>query len=383
MNKIGVALVKKKKNKHKKKKLNFLKKKKVGYGKMGSVYLDILRKVGQAELLYVVGSNKEKLEKSVTQLGGCKATTNIEDCLKDSKVKAVIISSSEDTHYNFISASLKAGKSVLCEKPLCLSSEQSKECYELAKKNNVTLMTAFNRRFDQSYMRLKENLDNKVIGEHAEMIKLTTREPIGEKPTNHLVYSHLIHDIDMAIWLTGGKKVVDVYAVQSNPHSIIAVLRFDNGIIATLNYSTLINYGYDQRCEVHCAGGMIQLENETISNIQISSAKGKHHDNLKNSFQHRYDESYLRECEHFFDCVQNSKEPSVLAADVIEGARVAETLIAFLEKKQTTYKVETIKKPVLDISLNENAIKKLDKKTVGVVLVGAGQMGKYNFQKII
>lgn len=58
------------------------------------------------------------------------------------KVSAVYIASPHHTHYDYIMAALKAGKHVLCEKPMALTEEQVTQAYALAQKNNLVLMEA-------------------------------------------------------------------------------------------------------------------------------------------------------------------------------------------------------------------------------------------------
>ena len=350
----------------------------VGYGNMGSIFAEVIRKMRGVELLYVVGSNKEKVEKFVEDYEGCKACTKLDECLKDQKVKAVLITSPEKTHKGYIQASLEAGKAVFCEKPLCLSSEETRNCYELAKKKGLLLMAAFNRRFDRSFSRVKECLDKKTLGgEVPEMIKITSRDPTPPSTDGEnggAVWRSMIHDFDMAVWLSGGQKAVNVHAVQPNPNSILSIISFEKGTVATINYANSIKYGYDQRIEVHCAGGMMQIGNETESTLQISNALGKRNDELKSGFATRYSLAYENEVNHFIDCLKNNKESSVKAEEVIAGAEIAESAMKCLNEKGKN----NLKVPKLcpDLSLNCEKGKRLKKEIVNVILLGAGRMGK-------
>jgi myo-inositol 2-dehydrogenase / D-chiro-inositol 1-dehydrogenase len=344
--------------------------------KVGSILAENIRKMRGTQLLYVVGSNKERVEKFVNDYEGCKASTNLQECLKDEKVKAVFIASPEKTHREYIETSLNAGKAVFCEKAMCLSSEEIKNCYELAKNRGLLLMTAFNRRFDKSFSKIKECLDNKTLGEVPEMIKITSRDPPlssnnGEEL--HPIWRSMIHDFDTALWLSGGQKVIDVHAVQPSNNVVLVVLKFEKGTIATINFAHSINYGYDQRVEIQCAGGMLQIENEAESTIQISNAIGKRSDELKNSFASRYSASYEKEVDHFIDCLKNNKQTIIKSEEVISGAEIAELAIKCLgEKGKNNLKVSKLSP---DLSLNLEKGKRLDKQVVNVILLGAGRMG--------
>ena len=347
---------------------------------MGSIYAELVRRTRGTQLLYVVGRNTEKLNKFVSEYENCKGVTDLSEALKDERVKAVIISSPDNTHFKYLMASLEAGKSVLCEKPLTLSSEETRKCYETAKNKNVTLLTGFNRRFDASFAQLKHNLDNKKIGDFPEIIKIISRDPASSEEPNpneeriHPIWNSMIHDFDMANWLAGGQKVEEVYTSQPNPNTIVAIVKFENGTIATIDWAKGINYGYDQRVEVHCSGGMIQVSNEPRSLIQVSSAKGKQIDNLKPFFTERYPLAYERQVLHFFDCVRNpTVTPLVTSEQVISGAVLAELALASLNRNNKE-KLLSVPKPSIDVSLDCVPGKKVDG-TIGVLLVGAGRMG--------
>lgn len=352
-----------------------------GYGCMGSIYAETVRRLRGTQLLYVVGRNKEKLEKFVSNYDNCKGVQDLNEALKDERVKAVIVASPNNTHFKYVIASLEAGKSVLCEKPLSLSLEETKKCFETAKNKGVALITGFQRRFDSSFAQLKSNLDKKTIGDFPEIIKITSRDPASTEEPNpneektHAIWDSLIHDFDMANWLAGGQKVSEVYCVQPNPNAIIAIVKFENGTIATIDWAKGINYGYDQRVEVHCSGGMIQVSNETKSLINISSSTGKQEDNLKPFFTERYPVAYERQVQHFLDVARNPKtaQPLITSDQVINGAHIAELALQSLNRTQKELLL-SVPKPQIDVSLDCVSGKKLEG-TIGVCLIGAGRMG--------
>ena len=71
-----------------------------------------------------------------------------------SKVDAVYIASPHKTHYDYIKASLSAGKHVLCEKPMVLIKAQAEELFAFAKKNDLVLMEAIKTAYAPGFIQL-------------------------------------------------------------------------------------------------------------------------------------------------------------------------------------------------------------------------------------
>ena len=71
-----------------------------------------------------------------------------------SKVDAVYIASPHKTHYDYIKASLSAGKHVLCEKPMVLKKKQAEEVFAFAKKNDLVLMEAIKTAYAPGFIQL-------------------------------------------------------------------------------------------------------------------------------------------------------------------------------------------------------------------------------------
>jgi predicted dehydrogenase len=83
------------------------------------------------------------------------------------KMDIIIIATSDDMHYqnlkDIIKYDIKA-KLVICEKPLCETTEQIKEIIKLYKKAKIPLLVNYTRRFIQEYKDLKKNIDEKKFG---------------------------------------------------------------------------------------------------------------------------------------------------------------------------------------------------------------------------
>lgn len=105
-----------------------------------------------------VFSKREEIAKVVERPSDC-----FEDLLD--KVDAVYIRSLPSKHYEHIKMAISAGKHVLCESPISLCKEQSKELFELAKEKNVILMEAIKTAYATAFSRLLLLIKGGRIGE--------------------------------------------------------------------------------------------------------------------------------------------------------------------------------------------------------------------------
>jgi predicted dehydrogenase len=119
----------------------------------------------RASLEAVCDPNEELLAKRREQWGVKKTTTKYEDIAADPNVDAVIIATPNDTHRPIALACIAGGKHVMCEKPLGLNFEESKEMYRAARDKGVRHMTAFTYRFAPSMRYLRHLLKTGELGE--------------------------------------------------------------------------------------------------------------------------------------------------------------------------------------------------------------------------
>lgn len=106
----------------------------------------------------VYSRTQEKAEECVQKWGAAKIYTSIDKMLLDKDIDAVYIASPNKFHFSQSLAALKAGKHVICEKPITLSMHELEQLLEAAKENNVIIMEAVRGHFAPSYRLIKENL---------------------------------------------------------------------------------------------------------------------------------------------------------------------------------------------------------------------------------
>ena len=95
----------------------------------------------------------------------------------------------------------------------------------------------------------------------------------------------------------------------------VITLRFENGVIGTIDNSRQAVYGYDQRVEVFGSGGMVSVGNNHPNAAIVSDAVSVHRDLPLNFFVERYTESYVAELQAFIAAVRDDLPPPVTGLD--------------------------------------------------------------------
>ena len=119
----------------------------IGTGFMGRVHTEGVRRLGNVEVVAVAGSSDASAKKFADSIGIPKSTGDYKTLLDDPNLDAVHILTPNALHYPMSMAAMKAGKAVLCEKPLTMSSAEAKEMVKLAEKKNLPNAVCHNLRF--------------------------------------------------------------------------------------------------------------------------------------------------------------------------------------------------------------------------------------------
>jgi predicted dehydrogenase len=118
----------------------------IGTGFIGSVHTGALRRLG-VRIAGVLGSSAERGAEGARAMGVDHAYATLDDLLNDAGVDVVHVTSPNHAHYPQVKAILSAGKHVVCEKPLAMTSAQSAEMVALAKASGKVCAVCYNIRF--------------------------------------------------------------------------------------------------------------------------------------------------------------------------------------------------------------------------------------------
>jgi myo-inositol 2-dehydrogenase / D-chiro-inositol 1-dehydrogenase len=296
-----------------------------GAGRIGSVHAaNIAASHPRATLAYVYDINPGAAA-AIAARYNARVAASAEAALADPAVGAVLIASSTNTHVDLITAAARAGKAILCEKPIDLDIDRVENCRRAISGTGVPVQIAFNRRYDRSHRAVRDAVRAGQIGA-LEMLVITSRDP-GLPPVPYLAVSGgifrdmTIHDFDLARFILGDDPVKEVYATGSimveqrlqdlgDVDTAMVVMKAASGALVHINNSRRAVYGYDQRVEAFGAGGMVQSDNLrastlTRSDATVTDAKQP----LLNFFIERYLQAYRDELTDFIDVVEGARPP--------------------------------------------------------------------------
>ena len=146
--------------------------KKVGYAVVGLggisqvAVLPAFAHSENAELVAVVSGDKVKAERLRNDFHAQQAYSYKEysECLDDPHVEAVYIATPPGEHEKYAVAAAKAGKHVLCEKPLAATVQQARKMVEACRRNKVRFMTAYRKYLEPSTVALKKMIASGELG---------------------------------------------------------------------------------------------------------------------------------------------------------------------------------------------------------------------------
>ena len=266
------------------------------------------------------------------------AVKSSDEIIADSAIDAVLVATSTDTHSDLIEAATRAGKAVLCEKPVDLSLARARVCLANAEQTGQPVMVGFNRRFDPNFALIKAGLAAGEIGK-AELLSITSFDPAPPpvsyiKVSGGLFRDMMIHDFDMANFIMGeapvsisatGSCVVDPeIGAAGDIDTAIVTLTYADGKLAVIKNSRRAGYGYDQRLEVLGADGLLQANNMLESSVVKSTTDGVVSAKPTYFFLERYMPAYRAEWAAFVEAVQANNPMPVTLEDGVQALAMAE-----------------------------------------------------------
>ncbi|MBD5460157.1 MAG: Gfo/Idh/MocA family oxidoreductase [Lachnospiraceae bacterium] len=230
----------------------------VGFGGMAGWHYELIEKDFSMDELAVAGIwdiREERREYAASM--GIHVYRSLEDLLADEKVDLVLIATPNDVHKSIAIQAMEAGKNVVSEKPVTLSSEDLREMTEASERTGRFLTVHQNRRWDEDFLTVKKVMEEGKLGE---IFRLESRVhgsrgiPGGWRQEKEhgggMVLDWGVHLFDQALLLFPGVKLKTVYATLTNvtdqtvDDGFTADLGFENGVhmiveVGTSNFISL------------------------------------------------------------------------------------------------------------------------------------------------
>ena len=313
----------------------------IGAGRIGKVHAKTIASNPKAKLSYIADALPQAAQDLAAQHGA--QVASVEQIFAAADVDAVLIGSPTGFHAEQIQAAAKAGKAIMCEKPVSLSVEMIEATLKVVEAKKATLMIGFNRRFDPHFAEVERRIRRGDVGA-IEMLTVISRDPAPPpasyvKGSGGLFRDMMIHDFDMARFLMGeefvvvqalGSALVDKAIGEAGDVDTAAVqMQTATGRIAVITNSRRATYGYDQRVEVHGSKGMVHAKNVHETTVEVLNQAGCQADPIQNFFIERYGAAYANELNTFIAAVESgNRDPRPSGHDGLQAQKLADAATA-------------------------------------------------------
>lgn len=180
----------------------------------GYSYVRALKRMNDIEITGLFDEDRSRMSTACKELG-VKPYEHPEELVAGSD--GVIVTSENSTHRKFVEIAAKAGKHVLCEKPIATSVEDAEAMIEICRRNSVKLQMAFPVRYSASVRKAREIITGGLLGEVVSLVGTNHGRMPGGWFTDPVlggggaVMDHTVHVVDIVRWLLNC-EFTEVYA---------------------------------------------------------------------------------------------------------------------------------------------------------------------------
>ena len=226
-----------------------------------------INKVPHSSLVAVMARKANKAEDYANRHNVRKWYTDVDELINDPAVNAVYIATPPDVHLEYATKVIKAGKPVYIEKPMARNYKECEEINRLGREAGVPVFVAYYRRTLPYFLKLKELVDKKVIGD-IRLVNIALYwqpydEEVGENPQPRWrVFPEISggghfhdlasHQFDILEYLFGEIKYAKGIArnqaqLYKADDIVVANFEFENGVVGNGSWCYTINK--EQRTE--------------------------------------------------------------------------------------------------------------------------------------
>ncbi|BBC31321.1 Inositol 2-dehydrogenase [Streptomyces graminofaciens] len=311
----------------------------VGAGNMGADHVSTLHRwVSGAEVTRVADIDADRAAAIAAGVPGARSTDDAHALIDDPEVDAVVIASHDTTHADLAVAAVRAGKPVMCEKPLAPTVEECVRVVREERRAGAGLISlGFMRRFDPAYVELRSAVASGTCG--APLLVHCVSRGVSSAPgctDEFSVTGSAIHEFDTVPWLLDS-PITEVSWHAPRPTSAVTGLRDPqlmllhtaDGALTTVETFLNAGYGYDVRCEVAGERGTLALADPARL---VSDATRARSTAYPADWRPRFADAYRLELQAWIDAVaQGRPSPLATAYDGLVASVVAEAVIASMK----------------------------------------------------
>jgi predicted dehydrogenase len=269
----------------------------------------------------------------------------LETILDDTAVDAVLVLTPPNTHLDIVERCAAAGKHVLLEKPLEVSTARAEQLVN--KTSLVKLGVVLQHRFRPAAEKLREQLNDlgKLVSASAAIPNWRPQTYYDQpgrgtrwRDGGGVLLTQAIHTLDLFLSYTGEPAEVKSFVTTTPVHRMetedlaVAVVRFNSGAIGTVHATTTAYPGFPERIELIGTRGTAQLEGTSLK-IQLqdekpfemkteSGAGGTGADPM--AFPHDWHRGVLTD---FLDSIEQNRDPRVSGAEALKVHRFIDRIL--------------------------------------------------------
>jgi predicted dehydrogenase len=325
----------------------------VGLGSISQVaVLPAFAHSKKAKLVAVVSGDKNKAKKFAQDFNAGEAYTYAEfsQCLENPQVDAVYIATPPGEHEKYAVAAAKAGKHVLCEKPLAATVKQARNMVSACHRNKVLFMTAYRKYFEPSSLALKKMITTGDLG-RIDIIHTLFAEhrPLGDNSPSWLFSKKLcgggpltdlgVYCINTTRWLvdedpisaTGISWVREKRRYKEVEEGVAFRLDFKSGIV--LQGTAAYSAAFSSFVHVHGEKGWAELgpafafEEERRLSGKIG---GKWFDKTYEPI-----DEFVLEIDAFADCIREGREPEPTGEQGLRDIIIIDAIYRAVKERRT------------------------------------------------
>lgn len=295
----------------------------VGMGAIGRSHTDrINNKLSGGKVVACADVNADFC-RSVADKYGIKAYETGEELIASSDIDAVIVTTSDAFHEQYVLEAVKAGKYVFCEKPMAPTADACKRIVEAEIAGGKQLIqVGFMRRYDAGYRQLKKAIQEKTYGEPL-LLHCAHRNAAVTEPWDNssAVENSMVHEIDVLRWLLGedyvtaevryGKPTRRAKKGLYDPQ--VMILTTESGVRIDVESFVCNGQCYDIKCEVVCEDAILNLPKPATIEVLANTVRGNAVDA---DWTTRFTEAYNVELQEW---IKSCKEGRVCGPDAWDG----------------------------------------------------------------
>lgn len=253
----------------------------IGSGNIANTHAAAIEAIPEVRLQAVCSRNREMAEKLAKPFGA-KVTDSLEELFASDDIDAVLVATPSGAHADAVLPALRAGKHVLCEKPLEVNSERVRAMIDEAARSGVILAGFFPLRQGAGAQIIHQALEAGRFGRltfisarvkwyrDLEYYRASKWRGTWALDGGGALMNQGIHAVDLLQWFGGVPTAVAAFAdTLTHPgieveDTLAATLRFANGALGTLEATTSCYPGLDLSVEVSGERGTAVLVNDRI-----------------------------------------------------------------------------------------------------------------------